>query len=334
MPRKKQIDNIRDKCSSLLAPHFEILFKITHALSARYGIIVPWEFWIAITFTIYTLILHFYGYSDMELLFFSSFAVLSLLFANSSLIFNFIKKVREATPETTIFLNDIESKEIKEVQKFLRENRNLNSKEVIIILESKFNTNPSIHLSILKYQKISGEILEYLITNCIDNNLDPEIVSDYVYLVKDDVSNSIIDQILFRYKEKQIWKSLFISFPMHFHKIFLLSSLVRLRVKIRDWFNYGIGDGVVALPALILATYTGINYYFPILQKALASFDLITIIFSFINTVMGWFIITGILFIIFKVIILITLRIFKWILYQLTPYTMIHASKHSSTSPQ
>jgi len=318
MVRKKQIVNIRDKCSSFLAPHFEILFKITQTLSTRYGIIIPWEFWIAFTFTIYALYMHFFGYSDMELLFFGSFACLSLLFSNSSLIFNFIKKVRDATPEKTFFLNEIDSKEIKDVQKFLRENRDLSSKEVIIILKSKFNTNPSIHLSILKYQKISGEILEYLITNGIDNNLDSDIVSNYIYLIKDDVSHSTVDQILFRYKEKHIRKSLFISFPSHFHKIFMLSYLVKLRINIRDWFNYGIGDGVVALPALIIAAFSAVNYYVPILQSAVAKIDLIAIIFGLINAVMGWFIITGIIFIILKVIILAILRIFKWILYLYT----------------
>lgn len=324
MSRKRQNDNFRDKCSSMLAPHFEFLFKITTALSTRYGITIPWEFWIAFTFTIYTLYMHFYGYSDVELLFFSSFAALSLLFANSSLIFNFIKKVREATPETTLFLNEIDSKEIKEVQKFLRENRELSSKEVIIILKSKFNTYPSIHLSILKYQKISGEILEYLFTNCIDNNLNFDIVSTYIYLVKDDVSNSTVDQILFKYKEKKIRKSLFISFPSHFHKIPILSYFAKLRINIRDWFNYGSGDGVIAFPALIIAAISAADYYVPILRNASAKFDIITIIFSLISAVMGWFIITGIIFIILKVIILVILRIFKWILYLFGPVSMIH----------
>jgi hypothetical protein len=303
----------------MLTPHFDILFKSTNALSTRYGIIFPWEFWIALTFTIYAIYMHFYGYSDMELLFFFSLACLSLLFANSSLIFNFIKKVREATPETTLFLNNIESKEIQDVQKFLRENQELSSKEIIILLKSKFNTIPSIHLSILKNQKISGEILEYLIVHCIDNNLDPEIVKNYIYLARDDVSNSTVDQILFKYKEKQIRKALFINFPSHFRKIPIFSFFIKLRISIRDWFRYGTGDGVVAFPALILASYGVVIYYVPILQKAVTKFDLVAIIFGIINAVMGWFIIMGIIFIIFKVVILIILRIFKGILYLLAP---------------
>jgi hypothetical protein len=317
------IDSFRDKCSSMLAPHFEILFKITQALSTRFGFIIPWEFWIALSFTIYATYMHFFGYSDTELLFFGSFAIISLLFANSSLIFNFIKKVREATPQTTLFLNEIENKEIQEVQKFLREHGNLSSKEIIIILKSKFNSYPAIHLSILKYQTISGEILEYIIANSIDKNLDPDVVSKYIFNIRDDVSNSTVNQILFRYGDKQIRKSLFISFPLHFHKIPILSFFVKFRNNIRDWFRYGTGDGVVAIPALILAIITAVNYYVPILQKALINFDIVAIILGLINAIMGLFIITGILFIIFKVMILIILRVIKWILYLITPSSVV-----------
>jgi hypothetical protein len=118
MARKKQNESFRDKCSSMFSPHFEILYKLMTALSSRYGITLPAEFWIATTLTIYSVYMHFYGYSDTELLFFASLTIISLLFANSGLIFNFIKKIRETVPETTSFLTDIENKEINEVQKF------------------------------------------------------------------------------------------------------------------------------------------------------------------------------------------------------------------------
>jgi hypothetical protein len=308
----------------MLTPHFEILFKIAHALSTRYGIIVPWEFWIAATFSIYALYMHFFGYSDMELIFFISFAILSLLSANSGLIFNFFKKVREAEPETTSFLNDIENKEINEVQKFLRENRVLSSKEIILVLQSKFKSYPAIHLSLLKYQRISGEILEYLITYNIDQNLNPEIVSNYIYVVRDDVSKNTVDQILNKYKENPIKKSLFISFPSHFHKIPLLSFFVKWRINVRDWFSYGAGDGVVALPAIILASMSAGTYIIPLLQKAYNTFDVISIIFGIINAIMGWFVIIGIIFIILKLAILAILRFFKWVLYLCTPSSMVH----------
>jgi hypothetical protein len=307
----------------MLTPHFEILFKITHGLSTRYGIIIPWEFWIAFTFSIYAIYMHFYGYSDMELFFFVSLAILSLLFANSSLIFNFIKKVREAEPETVLFLNDIENKEINEVQSFLRENRVLSSNEIIIVLRSKFNSYPSIHLSILKYQRISGEILEYLIANNIDQNLNPGIVSDYIYVVRDDVSKNTVNLLLKRYNENHIKKSLFVSFPSHFRKIPLLSFLVRSRIGVRDWFSYGTGDGVVALPAFLFASISAGTYMLPLLQKAYDNFDLIPLIFVILNAIMGWFIILGVIFIILKVTIFSILRLLKWVLYLCTPSSMV-----------
>jgi len=43
MSEKQQNDSFRDKCSAMIAPHFEILFKITDILSKRYGIVLPTE---------------------------------------------------------------------------------------------------------------------------------------------------------------------------------------------------------------------------------------------------------------------------------------------------
>ncbi|MGA2121285.1 MAG: hypothetical protein ABSG49_04485 [Methanoregula sp.] len=322
MTRKKRNVNFRDKCSSMIAPHFEILYKVADKLSTRYGIILPIEFWIASTFTIYALYMHFYGYSDTELLFFGSLAILSFLFANSSLIFNVIKKIKESIPETTIFLSDIENKEIKEVQKFLRDYRELSSKEIIILLKSKFSSFPSIHLSILKYQKISGEILEYIITNSIDHDMDSEILRKYIYSVSDDVSKSTVDQIRFRYKNKEITKTLFVSFPSHFRKVPVYSFLSKLRITICDWFNYGSGNGIIALPAFLLAIYSVLNYYTPILLNAAAKFDFIAIIINLANALMGLFIITGIIVIVVKIVILAILRFYKWILYLIAPSTI------------
>lgn len=260
----------------------------------------------------------------MELIFFSSFAFLSILFANTSLIFNFIKKVREIEPETASFLANIESKEINEVQRFLRENRGLSSKEIIVVLQSKFKSYPAVHLSLLKYQRISGEILEFLITNNIDQNLNPEIVGNYIYVVRDDISKNTVDQILNKYNEKPIKKSLFVSFPSHFHKIPLLSFFVKWRINIRDWFSYGTGDGAVALPAFILAIMSAGAYLVPLLQTAYKTFDLISIIFGIINAIMGLFVIVGIIFIVLKLVILGTLRFFKWILYLVTPSSLVY----------
>jgi hypothetical protein len=319
MARKKQNESFRDKCSSMFAPHFEILYKLMTALSSRYGITLPAEFWIATTLTIYAVYMHFFGYSDTELLFFVSLAILSLLFANSGLIFNFIKKIRESVPETTLFLSDIENKEINEVQRFLREYRGLSSREIKLLLKSKFRSFPSIHMSILKYQKITGEILEDVIANDLDKNINSEILGKYIYYVRDDVSNATVDQICSQYKEKEITKSLFVSFPSHFRKIPVYSYLSKFRISIRDWFNYGYGDGAVAIPALIIAIFSVLTYYTPLLVTVIVKVDVIGIIINLLNLGMGFFIIFGFIFIIFKLIILGILRFFKWGLFIFAP---------------
>jgi hypothetical protein len=177
-------------------------------------------------------------------------------------------------------------------------------------------------LSILKYQRITGEILEDVVDSDIDKNIDSEILGKYIYYVRDDVSKETINQISSRHNEKEIIKSLFVSFPPHFRKIPVYSYFSKLRVSIRDWFNYGSGDGVVAIPALVIAIFSVLTYYTPLLVSVFAKIDIIGIILNLLNLGMGFFIIFGFMFIIFKVIILGFLRLFKWVLYMFAPTSL------------
>ena len=197
----------------------------------------------------------------MELVFFLSLVFLSAIYANSGLIFNFYKKIREQPSETTRFLNNLDNKNIEDVQKFLRDFRRLKSEEILIILRSRFCSIPAIHTSITNYQTISGEILEYIVNNCLNQNLDPYIINRYIFAVRDDVSNETIENILEKCDDPLVKKSLLVSFPSHFKKILIFSSLAKYRIVIRDWFSYGSGNGVIAIPVFIIAIWTSLIYY-------------------------------------------------------------------------
>ena len=324
MTADDQKNNIREKCSSLLAPHFEILFSAVDKLSTRYGITLPLEFWLALTFSIYAATIHIFGYSDMELMFFFSLVFLSAIYANFGLIFNYYKKIRDLPPESTRFLNMLDNKETGEVQKFLRDFRRLKSEEILIILRSRFCSIPAIHMSIASYQSISGEILDYIANNCLNQNLDPDIIKRYIFAVKDDVSNETIDKILIKYNIPAVKKSLLVCFPSHFEKIFVLSTLAKIRIAIRDWFRYGSGNAFVGLPAIIITIWVWI-IDFPLFWNTVPKSDIFSQAFGVLNLLMAFFVLFGLLFIIFKfVFIILPLRISKHLLYYLVPSSRLH----------
>src|SRR5208337_262500 len=253
---------------------------------------LPLEFWLALTFSVYAAAIHFFGYSDMELMFFLSLVFLSAIYANSGLIFNFYKKIREQPSETTRFLNNFENKDIEEVQKFLRDFRRLKSEEILIILRSRFCSIPAIHMSIANYQAISGEILEYIANNCLDHNLDPDIISRYIFAVRDDVSNETIEKILIKYDVPIVKKAVWVSFPSHFEKILVFSSLAKFRISIRDWFRYGSGNGFVGLPALLITIWVWI-INFPQFWNSIPKSDLFSQVIGILNILMAFFVMFG-----------------------------------------
>lgn len=319
MTNNDENEGIREKCSSLLAPHFEILFNIVDKLSTRYGVLLPLEFWLALTFSVYAIVMHFFGYSDMELWFFLSLAFLSAVYANSGLIFNFINKIRELPSETTQFLNDLDNKDTMEVEKFLRDFRRLKPEEILIILKSRFCSIPAIHESITRYQTISGEILEYISNNCLDKNLSPDIISRYIFAVRDDVSEETISKLLANYDNPMVKKSLLVSFPTHFKKIFFFTGLAKLRITIQNYFSYGSGDGIIGIPAFLLTIWTFTANYSQF-SSSFHSPDVISIIFGVINIILGFFVLFAIIVIVIKVFfVIIPMWVYKRTLYLIAP---------------
>ena len=71
-------EEFREKCSSLVAPHLEPLFKIINRLFTRYGLKIPLECWVSLVFFIFSILVFFTGISYFPI-FFGTLAVLLIL---------------------------------------------------------------------------------------------------------------------------------------------------------------------------------------------------------------------------------------------------------------
>jgi len=310
-------EEFREKCSSLVAPHLEPFIKIFDQLFTRYGLKIPLEFWISIIFFVFSVIIYFTGISYFPL-FFGSLAILLLFSTNFDFIRN--KVIINKIPATTQFLDNLDNQKIKEVEKFLRDFRKLNLDELIRLSTSKFIEYPSIQLSIIRYQNITGEFLEHIINNGIDKKIDPIIFQKYVYKTIDDVSVNIFNRLMGEYHDKKFVKSMYVNFPLHMKKDSLFYYAAVLRIKIRNWFNYGSGDGLVASIAVILGIYTTINYYLSNIGQQNLGQEYVGKFIYFISLVMSFLIIVMALFVFLKIILVICLRIYKYALFIIAPY--------------
>jgi len=315
-------EEIREKCSSLVLPHLDPILSVLDRLFTRYGLIIPLEFWLSIIFLVYTMMIFLTGASNTYLIFFGSLAFLLLFVSNWSLIKDIIRDRFEIgkMPATTRFLTDIETKKINEVQKFLSDYRYLNLDELKLIANSKFFSNPSVQLSIQKYQRIPGEFIEYVINHRIDELMNIIILRKYIYSAADDISKESFHVLLNKYSDKKLIKSLFVNFPLHSQSESLFFHLATFRLKIRDWFRYGSGDGLVGFIAIIITIFTMFNFV-----KTNTSLQSIYMeefywnFFYWVNIIMSSLILFGILFIFIKFIILLFLKFFKYVLYLTAP---------------
>ncbi|MBP1927821.1 hypothetical protein J2741_000368 [Methanolinea mesophila] len=317
-------EEIRDKCSSLVLPHLEPLLKVIYRLFTRYGIEVPLEFGLSIIFLIFTIIIYITGSSEGYIVFFSSLAIIILIASNWNLIRDLIKDrfILKKIPAVTNFFRELENRSVNDVQKFLRDYRNLSVDNLKNLINSKFFSYSAVQLSIVKYQRISGELLEYIVNNGFDHKININVWNKYVYFTADDISENTYYELLNRYKNKQIIKAVQVNFPLYAKKRSILISSAIYRLKIRDWFRYGAGNLLIGTIALILAGYALSEFVkgnTPLQSSYLESFGVYGVIFFWINIVMGFSIIFGIFMIIQQFIIIAFLKIFKYSLYILAP---------------
>lgn len=309
-------EEFRDKCSSLVAPHIEPIIKILDRLFTRYGLKIPLEFWISIIFFIFSLIIYFTEISYFPI-FFGSLAVIVFFYANFDIVRN---KVRlNKIPATTQFLADLENKTIRDVEKFLRDYRNLSTDELIKIANSDFFNYPSIQLSIVKFQRISGDFLIFLVSKGLDKKIGVILLRQYVYRTTDDISNILFNKLITDYPDKKFIKSLFANFPLHLKTQSWFYRVATFRVKIRDWFNYGSGDGLIGVIAFILGIFGFSNYYKTQLSSQILYQTNFGNTFYWISLIMSFLTVSMILFIILKLFILILLRGYKFLLYLVAP---------------
>lgn len=322
MDKSDLYDDVRDKCASILSPHLGPIMKLVHLLFTRYGIEIPIEFWVSITLTLFSIGILITGISFATPISFGLLSLIIILAYNRKTIQGKIAELR--VPATDIFLNEIDKKTTSDVQKFLRDYRRLGFQHLTQIFESRHADYPSIHLSIVKYQIITGELIEYLVNSNIESKIEGEILRRYIIKTRDDISNQTFNALLYKHSSnKRIIKPLVVAFPTHFtttnHPVF--EFFATIRVRIRDWFNYGAGDSAFFLLAFMIV-FTSLlgNKDFLYLWHLSKDGSIITTIALGFNYIIALFITIGIFFILLKLTIRGLLLAYKHLLIFIAPY--------------
>lgn len=328
MDKSDLSDDVRDKCASIIMPHLEPIMKFVHLLFTRYGIEIPIEFWLSITLTLFSLGVLITGISVVTPISFGLLSLIIILFYNQKMIQGKIAELR--IPTADVFLNEIDKKTTLDVQRFLRDYRRLGFKQLTRIFESRHVDYPSIQLSIVKYQIITGELIEFLVNMNIENKIRGELLRKYIIKTRDDISNQTYNTLICKHiSDKRIVKPLMVAFPAHLtatnHPIFEFFAL--FRVRIRDWFNYGAGDSVFFLFAcLIVFASLLVNGDSSQLWHLSKEESVITAVALGINYIIAFFITACIFFIIFKLIIKAVLSTYKHLLILIAPFPLYDAS--------
>lgn len=308
--------NKRNEHSSLISPCIEPLYKfILDPLIIRYRLNLSNKFWYSLGFGIFSLLIFIFGISFSVPALFFLLTALFFVSENRELVKG--KLLPKKTDITTKFVSDINNLQISEVQRFLREYRYyLTTEELKSIIQSRHKTNPSFHETITRFQNISGELVEYIVKIQLFVDQNPDILIKYLKRATDCISLESYIEIRNYYSgNKNVIKVLNTCFPLFLEGHNFFSILAKLRVRIRDGFNYGNLDGFLVLIALILSIYGFIsNVSSNRIDYTPGDF------FSLLSFAFSIIIVAMIFYIIFKYIIKFLLFLYREFLVIIAPW--------------
>ena len=145
--------------------------------------------------------------------------------------------------------------------------------------------------------------------------MDSPILQLFIYRTIDDISGDSYTKLIENHPEKSIIKSLIVNFPFHQKKKNLFYRAATFRMKIRNWFNYGIGDSVIGAIAFFVGIYTIAIYLTSSTNLHNIGQEPTEIIVYIFALIMSFLIFMMSIFIAFRIIILIFLRAYKYTLY-------------------
>lgn len=232
----KDNNSNREKFSGLILPWLEYLYKLfLDPFINKHNLILDDEFWILLSFTIFSGILYFTKVSILIPISFFVGTFLIFLLNNSSYIRR--KVFPKESEKIDDFINKLLNKSIDDILIFIKSYQ-LDTEQIIKIIEFK-NDNYDIYLFILKYQLIQSELIEYLIKNKLYEIIEVDLFSKYILYSLNHISKDNYISLKNLTKDNKIKKILNLCYPFYLKKYSIFRFFANLVIKFRNAINYG-----------------------------------------------------------------------------------------------
>ena len=234
----------RAEFSDFVSPYLEPIYGLfVDDFITKYKIKLTSTFWFVFTLFVFSVLTLYFNLSYQGAFFLFLLALLIFLTQNRKLITNIVttKILYNKSKIVDEFIKNIDSKNLDETKRFIINNyHELNTQDLILILQSKFCEYSAFHTSILKNQIITSELLEYIIKNDFIPKLGDDIFCEYLKFSSNPISLSSYEIIKNKYRDNpKIIKTLHVCCPsyMKSHSIFKFFANIRLGLK--ESLNYG-----------------------------------------------------------------------------------------------
>jgi len=167
-------DETNSLVSSLLKPIYEILYKVKPK-----NIVINRYMWFILTIIV-LLIGVYYKWVNLSITIWLFILVLVLEFASAN--FEVIKNMFRYHNRNKIdkFIEELGSYDLTYILDFL-DNNQMDTKDLIKVLETRYKTNSDLHKRIIIAQDISCDLIDYIVNSNIIRKLPENIISRYVF---------------------------------------------------------------------------------------------------------------------------------------------------------
>ena len=243
-----------------VSPYFEPLYEIfIEDFVKKYNIQLPNSFFFFFSMFVFSIITIYFDLSYQGAMLFLLLSMLILIARNRKLISNLItqKILLSKGNRVNEFIKQVDEKELDETKKFiLSKPRELTSKDLISLMESKFYDNASLHLSILNSQIIESELLEYMINNQFDQKISEDIFCDYLKYCSNSIPYNSYESLATRQKNNlKMIQTLNACYPLYLKNHSFFKFFAKIRIQIKESINYGRTKNFIFLIWFFLGFY-------------------------------------------------------------------------------
>lgn len=299
----------REKFSGLVAPYLDYLYKIfLDSFFERHDFKVPSEFWIGLTFTIYSWILYVTGVNVWWPISFTLFTLVVFTFYNSSTV---RRKVFPKDDEMIdSFLNNLQTKSQCEILDFLTEYK-LDTKHLIQIL-NQLPDKYDVYLFIYRYQSIQSELVAYLVDHKAYSVTGDELFAEIILYSKNKIGRKRFKQL----KEQKIGtktnKTLNLCYPFYLKEHRIFKFFADFYHRVRYALNYGPTVGNI-IGITLLMSFMIVGTFVFLYQERFNGEEIVPTLFT-----LGIALFFGLL-LISSILVRSFIKIYRRILYRFTP---------------